>query len=441
MYQPVIEYIRDKSVLLVGFGREGRSTLAYIRRYLPGKHITVADRNPVQLEDPDVTLLCSEDYLSGVSRFDVVFKSPGIPFIGVDTGNARITCQLDMFLHYAPFEVIGVTGTKGKTSTTTLVYKMLEAAGKSAVLAGNMGLPVFDYIDKEGIEVAAVEMSSHQLEFTTASPHTAILTNLHEEHLDHYADGYKGYINSKLNITRYQKAGDVLIYDPEGLDECVPPLAGVAGGSLQTLTRSAVLKDEFIKSLVSGNEHLAGAHNLHDVAFAAAAVRRYGVEDEAIGRAVRGFEGIPHRMEYVCTNSGIRFYNDSIATVPFAVMSGINALGDTGSLIFGGLDRGIDYTEFTEFLAKSPIKVLIGMPDTGHAIIDALERKGASPMLFKARDMEQAVSLAYAHTPRGMCCLFSPAAASYNAYKDFEQKGEHFKALVKSLGAREDGKA
>ena len=206
MLPPIIEFLKDKTVLILGFGREGKSTYNYIRKYLPQKMLGIADGKEQQIDDKNTVSFFGEDYLSHMGDFDVVIKSPGISFAKVDVpDNTFVTCQTDLFMKYAPCKKIGVTGSKGKTTTSTLTYKMLCAAGIDCELMGNMGLPVLDYIeDMTENKIAVIELSSHQLEFTRTSPDTAVLTNIYEEHLEHYKGGMAGYVGAKLNIVKHQ---------------------------------------------------------------------------------------------------------------------------------------------------------------------------------------------------------------------------------------------
>ena len=179
MYPPIVDYLKDKSVLLVGFGREGQSSYQYIRSHLPEKKLAIADKNALSIDDPLVTLICGDNYLDTVNQYDVVLKSPGISFktVEIEPGT-EVTCQVDLFLRFAPCRKVGVTGSKGKTTTSTLTYEMLKAANKDCRLIGNIGVPVFSSL--EGLTkdtIAVIEMSSHQLEFTHTSPEVAVLTN------------------------------------------------------------------------------------------------------------------------------------------------------------------------------------------------------------------------------------------------------------------------
>ena len=431
----IIEYVKDKKILILGFGREGKSTYNYIRKHLPEKELFVGDKNEPQIEDENVKVIFGENYLDCLGDFDIVFKSPGIAFLEDDMypETTEITCQTDMFLRFCDPVVVGITGSKGKTTTSTLIYDMLKAGGVNTCLIGNIGVPVFEKADEGNDLVAVIEMSSHQLEFTKASPHVAVLVNIYQEHLDHYKTGYKGYVGAKLNIALHQKKDDVLIYNPEQDLTGVVDWEKVIKGTPKPVTFTSAAEDEFVNELWKSTEHLKGEHNRQDIAYALAAARVFGVSDDAARLAISGFGGIEHRMEYVGIINEVTYYNDSIATIPTAVMGAVKAIGNVDTHIFGGLDRGIDYTDFIAFLKDNNVKNLIGLPETGHIIIDELKKQGCTKNMICAKDMADAVENADKFTEKGKSCLFSPAAASYNYYKNFEEKGKHFKKLVQQL--------
>lgn len=427
MLPQIIEFLKDKKILILGFGREGRSSFAYIRKYLPEKQITIADGKEQVLPDEFSDGIFGADYLSHLGEFDVVLKSPGIPFRDVEIPeNVLITCQLDLFLKYAPCKKLGVTGSKGKTTTSTLAYKMLSSSGVDAVLMGNMGLPVLDYIEEVEGKIAVIEMSSHQLEFTRTSPDAAIITNIYEEHLEHYKGGMKGYVGAKLNIVKHQTAEDVFVYNgTQGLSEYIDV------NSIKAKTVAVNADDEI--PFNAENPHLIGIHNRHDILLAFNAAKAFGATENGAEKAIADFEGIEHRMECVGTYKGITFYNDCIATIPHAVMCAVGALG-AKTLIFGGMDRGIDYTDFARDLENSELSVLIGTKTTGHKIIDMMQKNGTAKKLFKAENVEEAVRFAFENTQNGDICILSPAAPSYNEYKNFEEKGRFYKACVRKYG-------
>ena len=256
MLPKIIEYLKDKKILILGFGREGQSTLSYIRKYLPEKELTVADKNSLSIDDRFVKTVCGDGYLESINDFELVMKSPGISFRDVEVADGtEITCQVDLFLRFAGCRKIGSTGSKGKTTTSTLTYEMLKAAGFDARLIGNIGIPVFDTLETlESETIAVIEMSSHQLEFTHASPEVAILTNVYEEHLDHYKGGFTGYVNAKLNIVRHQNENNLFIYNAtQGIDEYIDPKEIKS-------QKIGVTADGELPFEIT-NEHLLGVHN------------------------------------------------------------------------------------------------------------------------------------------------------------------------------------
>lgn len=433
MFQPLIDYLREKSVLILGFGREGKSSYGLIREFLPEKELTIADKFPVEAPDENVKVVCGEGYMSVINDYDLVLKSPGISVRDVEIKEGtEVTCQTDLFIRFAGCKCVGITGTKGKTTTSTLTYLILKAAGINTALIGNIGVPVFESLKDTENMTPVIELSSHQLEFTRKSPHTAVLTNVYPEHLDHY-NGFEGYVNAKLNIVRNQTEDDTFIYNiDQGLPEFITEdeIKSTTVGVSASLTEN----DGFLKELVSCNPRLLGRHNKFDILLAATAARSLGIKDEFIKKGIESFESIPHRMENIGTYKEITFYNDSIATIPEAVMCAAEAIGNVGSLIIGGKDRGLDYSDFVKDLSGSYVKNIICLPETGHAIGNAIKEINGEKNVVIAADMEEAVKAAYEFTEKGKSVLLSPAASSYNKYKNFEEKGEHYKSLVKKMG-------
>ena len=430
--EQIAEFFRGKRTLILGFGREGRSTLTFLRSLLPEQEFTVADAHAVQTEDPRVRFQCGAGYLDSVNDFDVVMKSPGISVKDVAIGpRTCVTCQTDLFLQYSDCKTtVGITGTKGKTTTSSLIYAILQAAGVKSGLIGNIGVPVFDCLDDTGGMTAVIEMSSHQLEFCRHSPDIALLTNLYPEHLDHY-NGYAGYVQAKLNIARYQTAdglflinGDQDVSDAADLT-CFPARMG--------RIRMEEKKEPFVQELFACNPHLRGEHFRYDILFALHAARELGIGEEAIRAGVAGFKGAPHRLEFVGEYRGIKWYDDAIATIPRAVECGVEALGDVDTLIIGGMDRGLDYGEFEDYLCGCGVRHIVCLPDTGRAIGGELIRRRANPAVYQAEDMEQAVQIAAQVTEAGRSCLLSPAASSYNVYRNFEEKGRDFQRRIRGL--------
>ena len=224
MIDNLIKYFNNKKIIILGFGKEGQSTYNFIRRYLKLIHLYIADKksnfqdNYEYLKnDENVTFLDGDNYMDNLEDYDIIMKSPGISFVNVDTSKfiSKIKSQLELFLEFFEIFTIGVTGTKGKSTTSSLIYKILQDQNVNSMLLGNIGAPIFDFIDKfEKDMILVLEMSSHQLEYVEKSPNIAVLLNVYEEHLDHY-ESFDKYIASKCNIFKYQNESDYLLFNSE----------------------------------------------------------------------------------------------------------------------------------------------------------------------------------------------------------------------------------
>ena len=435
MLAQLLDFLGEKRIGLLGFGREGRSSYMFLRQHFPERPLLVADKSPVDLDDPQVTLLCGENYLDALLQCDILIKSPGVPLkdISLPPGLA-VTCQTDLFLRFAPCVKAGVTGSKGKTTTSTLLHAMLRASGLPARLIGNVGVPVLDCFDEIDGCIAVIELSSHQLEFTRASPHVAVWTNLYEEHLDHYTGGFEGYAAAKAHVCNHQAPEDVFIFNAD------QPLADMADLCACRAERVPVglgagEADPFLRSLEGLNTLLRGDHNRQNIYFAATAALRLGATPEGIRQAVTDFRGIPHRMYPVSEAGGIHWVDNCICTIPRGVLYDIDALGDVDTLILGGMDRGLDYREFAKELEKRPLRNIVCMPETGYNIAGLLKALSSRKYIILAQTMEEAVAAAFECTAKGKTCLLSPAAASYNMYKNFEEKGRHYLDCINSSAA------
>lgn len=427
----IADFFRGRRVLILGFGREGRSTLGFIREFLPEQEITVADANDVQVDDPHVRLICGKNYMDDINSYEIVMKSPGISVRDVKIAPTTcVTCQTDLFLQYADCaRTVGITGTKGKTTTSSLIYAILQAAGVKSCLIGNIGVPVFDCLDDTEGMTAVIEMSSHQLEFCRHSPDIAVLTNLYPEHLDHY-NGYAGYVNAKLNIARYQTAESLFLING---DQDVRDAADLTRFPARLERISLRERDAFAQELFACNDYLRGEHFRYDILFALHAARDLGIADDAIRKGVAAFRGAPHRLQFVGEYAGVKWYDDAIATIPRAVECGVEGLGDVDTLIIGGMDRGLDYAAFEDYLCRCAVRNIVCLPDTGRAIGRNLVQRRCGKLVYQAEDMEQAVQMAAQITEKGKSCLLSPAASSYNVYRNFEHKGEDFQRCVRAL--------
>ncbi|MBW6499256.1 MAG: UDP-N-acetylmuramoyl-L-alanine--D-glutamate ligase [Bacteroidales bacterium] len=460
--QPFQEFFRNKKVAVLGFAREGQSTYRAIRKVLPDFPLVVCDRQvpgkevfPDREKDHQIKWCFGENYLDGIQGADIIIKSPGIPFrvIESETLRERVVSQTGLFLQLFRRQVVGITGTKGKSTTSSLLFHILKMAGRPVLLAGNIGIPPLDLIDEMTDETVVVfEMSSHQLEHLKVSPHMAILLNIFEEHLDHYAS-YRDYQLAKMNIARWQQEGEVFIYNP--FNEIVAGLVaeldlasdlfllGNAPGSSNlifcdkgSLVLSLAGRESRIRDICRVRK-LPGNHNLLNIAAASAAAYMLKVAPLQITRAVASFDGLPHRLEFVGFYRGISFYNDSISTIPESTIEALKTFPGTSTLLLGGFDRGVNYSSLINFLAESKVQNLIFIGKAGQRMYeegrDLPGIKGKN-CLFP-ENFEQAVEMAMTNTLAAGICLLSPAAASYDTFRNFEHRGNTFKDLVRKFGS------
>ena len=453
MLNNLLRYLDDKKILILGFGKEGVSTYKFIRKHFPDKKIHISDKKTTNEEiikkDINVNINFGDNYLDNLKDFDIIMKSPGISFvnINIDSFKDKIKSELELFLEYMDVKTIGVTGSKGKSTTSSLIYEILKKEKKETLLLGNIGIPVFDLIDditKDTIVV--LEMSSHQLEYMNVSPNISILLNIYEEHLDHYKS-LKEYAEAKINIGRFQNKDDYFIYNVDNkiIKECINEIedsnhikyeVSFEGNISNNNSNKVYIKDNYIyineEKIYNINEkrNLIGDHNLNNIMFVLTVCKILNLNMENVKETISNFKGLEHRMEYVGKYDDIIFYNDSIATIPEATINSIKGLKDVDTLIFGGMDRGISYDEFIDFLNTGVINNLICMPDTGYKIADKLK---CSSNIYKVETLEEAVELSKKVTKKNKICLLSPAAASYGFFKNFVEKGNIYKELVKKI--------
>jgi UDP-N-acetylmuramoylalanine--D-glutamate ligase len=430
MKERILNYLRGKSILVLGFGREGRSTLNFIRQNLPDAQIAIADQAEISDEDvvKNTTIICGENYLDACKNYDLILKAPGVIIkdsLDSET-KAKITSQTDLFMRAFGRQVIGVTGTKGKSTTSSLIYHVLNSAGKDTKLVGNIGKPCFDIIDEITEQTIIVyELSAHQLEYIQASPYIAVLLNIYEEHFDHYTTP-DDYYSAKKNIYKFQSSNDLLIYGD------IFQHATLAEINAAPAMKIDITKTEIIpRSQIS--TQLIGEHNQLNIQVAAAIAYVFKIDGETFKQAIASFQPLPHRLEYVGTYHDIKFYNDSIATAQEAVINAIKALGDVDTIILGGMDRGLDYHPLVNFIRASNIRNVILLPATDERFRQIFAEDRYLQGLFPVKDMREAVTQAYKLTTPSKSCLLSPAAASYGFYKNFEERGDDFKKLVKML--------
>lgn len=439
MYNKILEHLKNKKIAIVGFGREGKSTYKFIRKYLNNQELEILDGNEKLLElneelksDKNLKIITGKNYLDNLEKYDLIIKSPGVKFKDLDISKFedKITSQLGLTLDFYKQNVIGITGTKGKSTTTSLIFKVLKDQGYDAYLLGNIGIPIFDYIEKfnENSKLV-IEMAALQLEYVKTSPHIGIILNLFEEHLDFFKSK-EHYFLAKLNMFKYQDNSDYGLYTSsnETLDKYVQN--GNYITNLIDINKELKIENNYViydnKKIYDSNSErlLLGKHNLTNIMFVLRLSELLKLDLQKTINTINQFKPLEHRMEYVATINGVKYYNDAIATIPEATINCVEALKDVDTIIFGGMDRGIDYNDLIDFFNKSKIKNFICMPDTGYKIGKEIKSKN----VYMVETLEDAVKKAKEVTKN--ICVMSPAASSYNAFKNFEEKGRIYKELV-----------
>lgn len=440
-----------RRVALWGFGREGRSTYRALRRVLPGLPLTVLDDAHLPPEASDVRIVSGRDAVATVlsdtvlsdtvlGDFDVIVKSPGISLYRPEVLEAKrrgvhVTSATRIwFAEHPDARVVCVTGTKGKSTTASLVAHLLRAAGVVAELRGNVGRPLLDPPDVEP-KVWVIEISSYQAADLVADPSVAVLLNLFPEHLDWHGD-VETYYRDKLRLFAHQRRGVAVVNraDPVslGFSETFqrpvyfndPRGFHVAGGAVRDGEREV---------LPVARIALPGAHNHGNVCAALAAVRCLlpEIDPASLVPAVESFRSLPHRLMPLGERDGVLYVDDSISTTPQSTMAALATFADRPvTVLVGGYERHLDYDELARELVTRPVHAVVTLPPSGARIAGAVRRElGASagpPALIEAADLEEAVAAARRVTPAGGVVLLSPAAPSYGAFRNFEERGEAF---------------
>lgn len=440
-----------KRCVILGYGREGRVWLGLLRELGCCTEIAVADMK--QQEIPDVTGIYGEDYLDRAKGYDLLLQSPGVIIKDRLTPEekAKILTQTELLLRLRPCHVVGITGTKGKSTTSSLTCHFLTACGFRTMLIGNIGVPPLERIrDMTPDTVAVCEMSCHQLEFVKHSPEVAVLLNIFPEHLDHYVS-LEAYAEAKRNIYRFQREGDTSILNIDIIPDDICTNAectnapgcsnsGYRKSRLVTIgcERPAMAFSENGAIFLPDREipaeevhtQLRGKHNVYNITAALMAASAVGADIDRCLASLPDFSGLEHRLEYVDTINGVEYINDSICTIPEAAIAAVKAFPDGADcVILGGMERNIPYGKLADFLNTGYVKNVILLPDSGYRIGDMI----TSPLVNKVRvgDLPEAVSKAASLAKKRV--ILCPAAASYGFYKNFEERGRHFKQLVREL--------
>ncbi len=434
--------LRPQNIAIIGFSREGHAVLKFFQTnaQYKGARICVFDKNASIAVPNGIEVKSGEGYLDDLSGFDMIVRSPGVYYGSPELQRAAragavLTSATKLFLELAPCPVIGITGTKGKTTTATLVYHMLRAAGRDAYLAGNVGtpaLPLLPRLTKKSIVV--LELSSFQLHDTTISPHIVGITEIFPDHLDVHKT-MREYVGAKANIVRFQTARDHVAYIASNTR--TKNLATRSRATLHPVTTTTTfVKKEWMR--------IGGAHLFLNVALAAEIARIAGVSKTIIEKTVRSFTGVAHRLQLVATkklSSGVQieFYDDSAATNPGATAAAVAAFDDGANvLLAGGADKNLDYAPLASALKKSKTFFAVMLYGQNRKKIAAAFTGMRGVDVSEVDTLQQAVSAAWSALERTTISgigrvILSPAAASFDQFKDYADRARVFLGILKTL--------
>ncbi len=439
-----------RQIAILGFGVEGKSAYEYFSSL--GDEVTVCDaREDVELPK-GVRANLGDSYLNSLEDYDLVVRSPGILPYQLPA-NINVTSVMNEFLADCPEGVItiGVTGSKGKGTTSAFVYEILKTAGLNTFLGGNIGIPPLDFIDQlKAGDYVVLEMSNLQLWDITRSPDIAVLLMITPDHMDWHRGDMDEYVATKANITKYQNKQDLLVHHPDNQFVSKIVDKSVAQKLAFMNKNSAWVDDETIKFAgieiaKTSDVNLVGKHNLENICAGISAtwdilLKNLGDEEKVVdvlNSSIKSYKGLPHRLEFVAKKAGVRFYDDSIGTTPEAAIAAIRAFDEPKILIMGGSSKGADFSELAGEISRSNVKFVVLMGNTTNDLREALGAVGYKGGIEVVDDgsesMRRAVKSVVNVAGEGDVVLLAPACASFDLFKDYKDRGEQFKRAVSSL--------
>ena len=446
--------VAGKNITVIGIGISNLPLIKYLVSL--GANVTACDRrsaedlgeNYTELEKLGVKFNLGDGYLNNLSG-DMIFKTPGMRYdvpelLKAKENGSIVTSEMEVFFEVCPSHIIAVTGSGGKTTTTTLIHKMMTDAGYKTWLGGNIGNPLLTDTEKmKENDWVILELSSFQLHTMRKSPEIAVITNISPNHLDMHKD-YKEYIDAKKNIMLYQNEGDTLIVNAD--NQVTADIGKSANGAVKYFSRNGmadvyldgnIIKRGIVEILNIKDIKIPGMHNVENYMAAIAAVSGL-VSKEVIVNVAKTFGGVEHRIELVRTLDGVKYYNSSIDSSPNRTINTLRVFPNKVIIIAGGKDKGIPYDEIGPALAEH-VKVLILIGATSDKIQEALDAEinktgnGKDIEVIRATSYEDAVNTARSKAHDGDVVLLSPASTSFDMFRNFEERGNLFKKIVNEL--------
>ena len=455
-FEEYLASLQDKTVAVIGIGVSNQPLIRLLLSR--GISVTACDKKSRealgvvgdQLEAMGCRLQLGEDYLQGLDQ-DVIFRTPGMrpdlpELVSAVERGSKLTSEMEVFFEVCPCPMIAVTGSDGKTTTTTIISELLKAAGKTVHVGGNIGHPLLaETGEMSEKNIAVLELSSFQLMTMTRSPHIAVVTNLAPNHLDVHKD-FQEYIDAKENIFTHQAAEDIAVFNAD--NAITAEEAARAVGRARMFSRKRELEDGvFLRGdaiiarhagrerqvMTVGDIKLPGVHNIENYLAAIAAVDGL-VSDEIIRDFARSFGGVEHRIELIRTRKGVRWYNDSIASSPSRTIAGLNSFQEKVILIAGGKDKGISY-EGLGPVVNDHVKLLLLCGATAGVIRESVRKAEnyAGLEILDVADYHEAVAVADSRSQEGDVVILSPASTSFDRFANFMERGRVFKEIVNAL--------
>ena len=417
------------NVAILGWGVDTIDVVPFLLSR--GDNITVFDKK-THLDDksryPSLKWQLGREDFGDLTEFDLIIRSPGVyrfrpEIVAAERKGVQISSKIKLFFDLCPCPIIGVTGTKGKGTTATLIYEILKAAGKDVYLGGNIGLGIFGILEKlDESSWVVLELSSFQLIDLTKSPHVAVVLMVTDEHRDWHPT-QKEYLAAKKNIVSYQSTSDFAVVNKDYPNSVA--IGKAAKGKVTWVSKNA------LKNMGDDEIYLRGEHNRENVVAAATVAKLIGIKEPLIRQVIRNFKGLEHRLEKVATIGGVTFYNDSFSTIPETAIAAVKSFSEPEILILGGSSKNSDFTKLGEVISgSSNVKAVILVGAEGPKIGKYIKNK---KVLAGGGSMAQIVKIAYNNAASGDVVLLTPACASFDMFKNYKDRGNQFKEAVWQL--------